>query len=176
MQKRSSKEGVAGTDRQHLCFGSQCQAKCGRFESCTKANHMYVACEAPVCHDTFGNRLDPAFVPWHHNCQRLEQQGPRISEWSLKYTSARAKAAAQTLLRAWHRQDTSGSSCCTSSIGSQDCRRTKEKHIIDFENLPDLPEDAFELVPHKDISLKSVAPFNSLLPPDHHYKVGQLCY
>lgn len=51
------------------------------------------------------------------------------------------------------------------------CRRTKQKHAIDFENLPELPAGAFDLAPHKDISLKAMPAVNTLLPPDHHYKV-----
>ncbi len=51
------------------------------------------------------------------------------------------------------------------------CRRTKQRHVIDFENLAELPPDAFELAPHKEISLKAMPAVNTLLPPDHHYKV-----
>ncbi|DBA88599.1 TPA: hypothetical protein ACH3X1_004246 [Trebouxia sp. C0004] len=53
-------------------------------------------------------------------------------------------------------------------------RRTKGQHIVDFENLPELPDNAFELAPHKDISLKSMPAVNTLLPPDHHYKLSML--
>ncbi len=55
------------------------------------------------------------------------------------------------------------------------CRRTKAQHIVDFENLPELPDNAFELAPHKEISLKSMPAVNTLLPPDHHYKVCRSC-
>ena len=51
------------------------------------------------------------------------------------------------------------------------CRRIKAQHVVDFENLPELPDNAFELAPHKEISLKSMPAVNTLLPPDHHYKV-----
>ena len=53
-----------------------------------------------------------------------------------------------------------------------DCRQAKEKHVIDFENLPDLPAGIFDLAANKDISLKSIAAVNNMLPPDHHYKVS----
>ena len=52
------------------------------------------------------------------------------------------------------------------------CRQAKQAFAIDFENLPELPTDAFELAPHKEISLKSMPAVNTLLPPDHHYKVA----
>ena len=55
------------------------------------------------------------------------------------------------------------------------CRRTKAQHIVDFENLPELPDNAFELAPHKDISLKAMPAVNTRLPPDHHYKVCLSC-
>ena len=59
------------------------------------------------------------------------------------------------------------------------CRQAKAKHVIDFENLPDLPAGIFDLAASKDISLKSVVPVSNLLPPDHHYKVNSslvTCY
>ena len=55
------------------------------------------------------------------------------------------------------------------------CRRTKTQYIVDFENLPELPDNAFELAPHKDISLKAMPAVNTLLPQDHHYKVCLSC-
>lgn len=55
------------------------------------------------------------------------------------------------------------------------CRRTKAQHVVDFENLPELPDNVFELAPHKDISLKAMPAVNTLLPPDHHYKVCLSC-
>ena len=54
-------------------------------------------------------------------------------------------------------------SCC--------CCRAKQAFAIDFENLPELPSDAFELAPNQEISLKSMPAARSFLPPDHHYKV-----
>ncbi|KAL0027978.1 hypothetical protein WJX79_007636 [Trebouxia sp. C0005] len=53
-------------------------------------------------------------------------------------------------------------------------RRTKAQHVVDFENLPELPDNVFELAPHKDISLKAMPAVNTLLPPDHHYKLSML--
>ncbi|DBB15061.1 TPA: hypothetical protein ACH3X3_004077 [Trebouxia sp. C0006] len=53
-------------------------------------------------------------------------------------------------------------------------RRIKAQHVVDFENLPELPDNAFELAPHKEISLKSMPAVNTLLPPDHHYKISML--
>lgn len=53
-------------------------------------------------------------------------------------------------------------------------RRTKTQYIVDFENLPELPDNVFELAPHKDISLKAMPAVNTLLPQDHHYKLSRL--
>ena len=62
-------------------------------------------------------------------------------------------------------------SCEVSGFLSGHRRSSKKKrHVIDFENLPELPPGAFALAPHKDISLKSMPAVNTLLPPDHHYK------
>ena len=51
------------------------------------------------------------------------------------------------------------------------CRRPKAEHVVDFENLAELPAGAFKLAKHKDISLKATSAVNTLLPADHHYKV-----
>ena len=51
-------------------------------------------------------------------------------------------------------------------------RKAKDKYVIDFENLPELPAGIFDLAANKDISLKSVVPVSNMLPPDHHYKVS----
>ena len=51
------------------------------------------------------------------------------------------------------------------------CRRPKAEYVVDFENLAELPPGTFKLAPHKDISLKATSAVNTLLPPDHHYKV-----
>ena len=48
--------------------------------------------------------------------------------------------------------------------------------MVDFENLPELPAGIFDLAPHKEISLKAVTAVNTLLPPDHHYKVDPCPY